>query len=152
MPRGRPTKFKPEYVEQARKLAALGATDREVADFFGVKESTLHLWKHVHPEFSEALNLGKDPADKRVKQSLYRRAIGYSHDDVHVSTYEGKVTLTPIVKHYPPDPTSMIFWLKNRRKDEWREKPDETPTDLQATAAAIKEIMRAAEAETDGDA
>lgn len=118
---GRPTKFKPEYIEQARKLAQLGATDREAADFFGVTESTLYLWKHTHPEFSEALKVGKAAADDRVEQSLYRRAVGYTQDDTHFSSYEGVVTATPYVKHHAPDTTAAIFWLKNRRPAEWRE-------------------------------
>ena len=54
---GRPSKFKPEYVDQARKLAQLGATDREVAEFFNVSEQTPNTWKHVHPEFLESLKL-----------------------------------------------------------------------------------------------
>ena len=149
----RPTKFKPEFVEQARKLAKLGATDREAAEFFEVNESTLHLWKHTHPEFSEALNVGKEAADARVVQSLYRRAVGYSHDDVHISTYEGAVTLTPIIKHYPPDPTSMIYWLKNRQRDKWRDKQEDAPTDVNEVAKAIRDILKAVDAETDdGDA
>lgn len=119
---GRPTKFKAEYVQQAAKLCKLGATDRELADFFGVAESTLHLWKLEHPKFSESLKIGKEQADLRVKRSLYARAVGYSHPDVHVSNFQGAVTLTPIVKHYPPDPTSGIFWLKNRDPENWRDK------------------------------
>jgi len=118
---GRPSKFKPEFVEQAQKLAQLGATDREIADFFKVAESTLSLWKIERPEFSEALKVGKGAADDRVEQSLYRRALGYSHDDTHFSAYEGVITATPYVKHHPPDTTAAIFWLKNRRKDEWRD-------------------------------
>lgn len=121
MPAGRPSKFKPEYVEQAQKLAALGATDRDAAEFFSVTESTLHLWKHTHPEFSEALKVGKETADQRVEQSLYRRALGYSHDEVHITAYEGAITQTPIVKHYAPDTTAAIFWLKNRKPTEWRD-------------------------------
>ena len=119
---GRPSKYKPEFAEQARKLTLLGATDRELADFFKVAESTLNLWKLEHPEFSESLKLGKEVADERVEQSLYHRAVGFSHPDVHVSNYQGEVTLTPIVKVYPPDPTSCIFWLKNRRGADWRDK------------------------------
>lgn len=119
----RPSKFKPEFVEQARKLAALGATDREAAEFFGVTESTLYLWKHTQPEFSEALKLGKETADQRVEQSLYRRAVGYSHDAVKIAVNAaGEVTEVPFVERYPPDTTAAIFWLKNRRPDEWREK------------------------------
>jgi hypothetical protein len=119
---GRPTKYKREYVEQAAKLCKLGATDRELADFFGVAESTLNLWKLEHAEFSESLKGSKDEADKRVEHSLYRRALGYSHDSIHVSNFQGEVTLTPIVEHYPPDTTACIFWLKNRQSEAWRDK------------------------------
>lgn len=149
MARGRPSKFKPEFVDQGRRLANLGATDREIAEFFEIDEATLYRWKHERPAFCEALTLGKEGPDSRVEQSLFRRAVGYRHDDVHVSTYEGKVTLTPIVRHYPPDPTSMIFWLKNRRQDRWREKREEAPADAAAAAAAIREILKAADEETD---
>lgn len=118
----RPSKFKPEFVELARKLAALGATDREAADFFEVDEATLHRWKHTQPEFCESLKVGKETADARVEQSLYRRAVGYSHDAVKIAiNAEGKVTEAPFTEHYPPDTTAMIFWLKNRKPGEWRD-------------------------------
>jgi hypothetical protein len=126
---GRPTSYKPEYADQASKLCALGATDRELADFFKVAESTLNLWKLKHKEFSESLKLGKEVADERVENSLYHRAVGYSHPDVHISNFQGAVTVTPIVKHYAPDPTSCIFWLKNRRAKDWRDKVEHTGED-----------------------
>ncbi len=135
-PVGRPSKFKPEFIKQAKKLCQLGATDRELADFFGVAESTLHLWKLEHPEFSESLKAGKDVADDRVERSLYQRACGYSHPDVHITSYEGDVTITPIIKHYPPDATSGIFWLKNRRKEDWRDKIDHSHTGIPKSAPA----------------
>lgn len=118
---GRPTKFKPEFVEQARKLATLGATDREAAEFFDVNEATLHRWKHEHPEFCESLKVGKEQADARVEQSLYRRALGYSHDAVKILQYEGAPVVVPFVEHYAPDTTAAIFWLKNRKPAEWRD-------------------------------
>lgn len=123
MPGGRPTSFKDEYVEQARKLAALGATDREAAEFFGVAESTLYLWKHTQPAFSEALRVGKETADERVEQSLYRKAIGYRHDAEKIAiNASGEVTKVPYVEVLAPDTTAAIFWLKNRKPAEWREK------------------------------
>ena len=118
---GRPTKFKPEFVAQAVKLAALGATDREVAEFFEVEERTLYRWKHEHEAFCQALKVGKASADERVEQALYRRAVGYVQDDTHFSAYEGAVTQTPYVKVVPPDTTAAIFWLKNRKPEEWRD-------------------------------
>ncbi len=119
---GRPTKFKKEFVAQAAKLAALGATDREAADFFDVDEATIHRWKHAHPEFCESLKVGKEQADDRVEQSLYRRALGYSHDAVKIAiNAEGKVTEAPFTEHFPPDTTAAIFWLKNRKPEKWRD-------------------------------
>lgn len=129
MPGGRPTKLKPEFIEQARKLAALGATDREAAEFFDVSESTLYLWKHTSEEFSEALKVGKETADDRVKQSLYRRALGYSHDAVKIMTVDGSVQVVPFVEHYPPDTTAAIFWMKNRDPANWRDKTTLEHTD-----------------------
>lgn len=116
----RPSKFKPEFVAQAEKLANLGATDAEIADFFDVDTRTLYRWKVDNEAFCHALKVGKAEADERVVQSLFRRAIGYTHADTHISNYKGDVTVTPIVKHYPPDTTACIFWLKNRQPDAWR--------------------------------
>lgn len=124
MPAGRPSKFKPEFVEQARKLAELGATDREVADFFDVDERTLNRWKHQHEEFCQSLKVGKETADARVEQALYRRAIGYAVDAVKIFMPAGaeKPVYAPYVEQHAPDTTAAIFWLKNRRPAEWRDK------------------------------
>lgn len=139
----RPTKFKPEFTEQARKLANLGATDREAAEFFDVTESTLYLWKHTHPEFSEALKVGKDQADARVEQSLYRRALGYTHDAMKIAVNaDGKITEVPFVEHYAPDTTAAIFWLKNRKPGEWRDVKAQEVSGPGGGAITITEIKR----------
>ncbi len=119
---GRPSVFKAEFIAQAEKLTALGATDREVAEFFGVAERTLYRWQHEHPEFSRALKLGKDASDARVEKSLYRRAVGYSFDSVKILQYQGKGVVVPYEEHVPPDTTACMFWLRNRRRDEWCDK------------------------------
>jgi hypothetical protein len=124
MPAGRPSKYKPEFIKQAKKLVMLGATDKQIADFFGISEVTLNAWKKKYPEFLKSLKQSKKMYDERVVRSLWERATGYSHPDVHISNYQGKITITDIIKHYPPDPTSMIFWLKNRDKENWRDKQD----------------------------
>lgn len=124
MPAGRPTKYKPEYAEQAYKLCLLGATDIEMADFFEVAESTLYLWKKEHPEFSEALKKGKMQADAVIAQKLYHRAKGYEHDEDQIFVYKGDPVIVPTTKHYPPDTTAAIFWLKNRQPDKWRDKQE----------------------------
>lgn len=119
---GRPSKYKPEYVAQVSKLCALGATDAEMADFFEVALSTFSLWKVQHQEFSDALKGSKAVADARVEAALYNRAMGYTHEETDIRVVDGAVVMTPIVKHYAPDTTAAIFWLKNRKPQEWRDK------------------------------
>lgn len=124
----RPSKFKPEFVQQAEKLCKLGATDIEVADFFEVDVRTLYRWKGENEEFCHALKAGKDISDERVERSLFSRATGYEHDEVDIRVIGGEVIQTPIRKFYPPDTTAAIFWLKNRRPAEWREKVETVMT------------------------
>lgn len=124
MPAGRPTNYKAEYAKQAEKLCRLGATDIELADFFEVSDRTIYRWKHEHEEFCQALKAGKDEADDRVERSLYAKATGYSYDAVKIFNHQGEILEAPYREHVPPSDTAAIFWLKNRRKEDWRDKQD----------------------------
>jgi hypothetical protein len=96
---GRPSKYKPEYAELAMNYCLLGATDVEIAQFLGVSLRTVADWKVVHEDFAEALTTGKEKADAKVVGALYRGALA-------------------------GNTTAQIFWLKNRRKEDWRDKVD----------------------------
>lgn len=132
-PVGCPEKYNPEYNLQVLKLAILGAKDKEIADFFGIVESTLNLWKKKYPEFSESIKKGKMEADMNVASSLYQKAIGFkaktqkaikvrSHKNGEGSTEDVKVIT--VEEQHPPDTTAAIFWLKNRQPDLWRDKKE----------------------------
>ncbi|MDG6346377.1 helix-turn-helix domain-containing protein [Glaesserella parasuis] len=120
--RGRPTKYKSEYTTQVEKLCLLGATDKDIADFFDVDEATINRWKLEHSDFCESIKKGKMLADANVAERLYKRALGYEAPDIDIRVIENQIVETPLIKHYPPDPTSAIFWLKNRQPDKWRDK------------------------------
>ncbi len=127
MPAGRPTEFKPEYVEQVKKLCLLGATDDEIADFFGVTRVTIYRWKLVHDTFCSAIKSAKEFADERVERSLYQKATGYDYREqqaikVKVEKDQEKVEVVDVQKHAPAETVAAIFWLKNRRKAEWRDR------------------------------
>jgi hypothetical protein len=120
---GRPSSFKEEYIKQAAAMARLGATDRDLAQWFEVSINTIWYWKAQHREFLDAVAVSKSYADERVVHSLYMRAIGYTYDSekVFYDKDSGNVVRVPIQEHLAPDVTACIFWLKNRRPDLWRD-------------------------------
>lgn len=132
---GRPTKYRVAFNKQAYKLALLGATDTEMADFFEISAATFYNWRSEHPKFLESIKKGKEDADATVSQSLFKRANGYSHKDVDIRTVSvgqgggSEIVQTPIIKHYPPDTIAAIFWLKNRQPAKWRDKVETGFTD-----------------------
>lgn len=91
------TPYRDEYREQAKNYCLLGATDVDLARFFGVTPRTIITWRKAHPEFHEACEDGKARADALVARSLYNNALS-------------------------GDTTACIFWLKNRQKHAWRDR------------------------------
>ena len=118
---GRPTRYLVAYNKRAKRLALLGCTDAQIAASFEVSEQTINSWKQKFPKFLESLKKGRVDADGKVVRSLYERATGYSHPDTHFTVIDEEVIATPTTKHYPPDTSACIFWLKNRRPDLWRD-------------------------------
>src|SRR5690606_26574133 len=107
-----------------KKHWKLRTTDQELADFFEVDVSTINNWKIDFPQFFESIKKGKILADSNVAERLYQRALGFEHDSEEIKVTDGQVVRVPIRKIYPPDPTAAIFWLKNRRPKEWRDKQE----------------------------
>jgi hypothetical protein len=116
--------YDPTVAHQAKKLCELGATDIELADFFNVSVRTIYRWSIEFPEFCHALRAGKEAPDDRVERSLYHRAVGFSYDAVKIFMPAGAraPVYAPYREYVPPDTAAASLWLRNRRKDEWRDK------------------------------
>lgn len=104
------------------RLARKGFTDKEMAEFIDVTEQTFNNWKKAKPKFFESLKDWKAEADHKVERSLYERATGFTCKEDKIFNDSGKAMVVPTEKHYPPDTTACIFWLKNRDKENWRDK------------------------------
>ncbi len=100
----------------------LGATDFELADFFGVDTRTIYRWKNTYDEFCQAVICGKEKADERVERAFFNRAVGYSFESEKVFMHQGAIVRADTVEHVPPDPSAAMNWLKNRKPDVWRDK------------------------------
>lgn len=127
---GRPSKFNIINKDQMKKLALAGWDDSMIADFFSINPDTLYEWKKKNKEFSEALKSWKAEADLKVERSLYESACGFRtkckkafvvsdgrDSGSHVELIEEEVV-------FPPNATSIIFWLKNRQPKIWRDKAE----------------------------
>lgn len=146
---GRPTEYSPAFARLARKFCLLGCKDVELATYLSITEATLTTWKKIHPEFLSSLKEGKDFADSAVVDSLYQRALGVVLPDTHVSTGKnGKLVMTPMLKHLPADTTAMIFWLKNRQSTKWRDRTEQVLAPVDDSARVLREQMAMIESTT----
>lgn len=118
-----------------------GLIEKQIAKNMGVAESTLRGWKNRFPEIAEALRKGKEVVDREVENALYKRALGYWVTETETTTYsDGTTKTTEKRRHIVPDTTAQIFWLKNRKPDQWREKNDLTLTPSNGVLESLMEL------------
>lgn len=126
---GRPSKLTPQLAIRIHYLARRGLSDNEIAlilsdpPHFKLTQQTINNWKK-DKDFFESLKEAKDVADDLVERSLYEKAVGYDCEEVKVFCNEGVIIKTTVIKHFPPDTTAAIFWLKNRRRKSWKDRQD----------------------------
>lgn len=140
-PGGRPSVLTPQLAINIFSLSRKGLTDKEIAAVYFVNESTITNWKKS-PEFFTSLKEAKSEADGIVERSLFERATGYEHPEEKLFVIDSLVVSKTIMKHYPPDPTAMIFWLKNRNPDSWREKIPELANIADAMGSVLQQLRK----------
>jgi hypothetical protein len=126
---GRPSRFDADLSEQAHNYCLLGATNDELAEFFGVCPSTIDNWIARHATFGDAVRSGRVVADARVARGLYARAVGYDRTVEREIILGGELERLTSTVHYPPNVQACIFWLRNRRRRTWSDIGRETPDD-----------------------
>jgi hypothetical protein len=117
---GRPSDYRAQYSEEAREQTLAGATDADLAKYFGVADSTLALWKKKHAGFSEAIRAGKEGAQGKVAGALFKAAVGY--DRTVEKVVDGVVVACK--EFVPGDVQAMKYFLNNRRHRDWRNDPE----------------------------
>lgn len=121
----------PEGLLKIQGWARDGLSDKQIAHNIGITQTTLYEWQKRFPELSEALKKGKEVVDREVENAMLKRALGYEYDEVTQEPVTDKDTgitemrvTKRVTKQIVPDVTAQIFWLKNRKPEEFRDKRD----------------------------
>lgn len=133
----------PEGLLKLEGWARDGLTDEQIAQNIRISRETLYAWKKKYPDISDALKRGKEIVDRQVENALLRRALGYEYEEVKEKFEYGEITERTVTKkEVVPDTTAQIFWLKNRKPDKWRDKPDYEDTSAINKLDSILKEMR----------
>lgn len=116
-----------------------GLTDVQIAHNMGVAYSTLKDWINRFPAISATLKKGKEVVDREVENALLRRALGYTYEEKHVENGQVKKVIT---KEVVPDTTAQIFWLKNRKPKDWRDRVEVHEDDDDNVKTFIAEMKK----------
>ncbi len=110
-----------------------GLIDKQIYKNMGISRTTFYKWKSENSDFADLLKRGKDIADREVENALFKSATGF---------------MGPDDKYYPPNTTAQIFWLKNRKQDDWRDKREtdvNVSTPISDTASKVEAILKGEE-------
>ncbi len=128
----------PDKLLLLKAWARDGLTDKQIAGNMGINTRTLYLWKKRSIQIFQSLKTGKEAADIEVENALYKKALGFREMEQTLSTrktveYDNgrrvreitEPVVTETQKYYPPDTAAAIFWLKNRKPGQWRDKQEQ---------------------------
>lgn len=120
----------PENKTRIRGWCLDGLIDKQIYKNMGISRTTFYKWKSENSEFADLLKRGKEIADREVENALFKSATGF---------------IGPDNKYYPPNTTAQIFWLKNRKKDDWKDKREQdvsVSTPISDTAMKVEAILK----------
>lgn len=129
------SKYNSEYHDDwAWSLAIKGATNEEIAEAFGISTRTFIRWEKEHESLRDAVLRGKCAADAKVEKSLFQRAIGFTVEDTERTVDIDKdgnpkpVRVRTTKKNVPPDTMAIMYWLNNRKRNQWSQRQETTIT------------------------
>jgi DNA-binding XRE family transcriptional regulator len=118
-----------------------GLTDEQIATNIGINVATLYRWENEFCDIRNALKEGKDVVDRQVENALLKSALGYMYDEVTEERRDDELVVTKVVhKEVQPNTTAQIFWLKNRKRAEWRDRVENAITGADGGAVKVETL------------
>lgn len=120
-----------------------GLTDEQIAKNLGIGKNTFYQYKKEHQDFSDSLKKGKEVVDFEVENALLKRAKGYTTVlKKEKVTKFGDVVEVEEEMHVPPDVLAQIFWLKNRKPKQWKDKIDIEDEANKETLKKLDDVLK----------
>ena len=126
-----------ENLVRIKGWAMDGLTRADIAENMDISDETLNQWCKKYIPIAEALKNTREYADRHVENALFKSATGYDYEE-DVVTKTGEVV--KVTKHMPANTTAQIFWLKNRKRDVWRDKIEAEITGKDGGAIQIQAL------------
>lgn len=131
----------PEGLAKIEGWARDGLADKQIAHNIGIRPETLWAWQKQYPNLSNALKKGKEPANLEVENALFKLATGYTiklRKPIKVRKRGGDEDIKYADEeiYIKPEVAAQVFWLKNRMKDRWRDRPE-----VELNAEPVKVIV-----------
>jgi hypothetical protein len=104
---------KKKAIEALKKSLGIVTT---ACESIGLARSTFYDWINKDKDFKEAVDEINEEAIDLTESKLFERIKGYSHREDKIFCHEGIPVIVPTTKHYPPDVTAIIFYLKTKGK------------------------------------
>lgn len=127
----------PEGLIKLEGWARDGLTDEQICKNIGISRETLNQWKKKYADISDTLKRGKEVVDYEVENALLKRALGYTVKEERL-TKDGEIV--ELEREVPGDVTAQIFWLKNRKPAEWKDKRE--IEDNKDALAKLDEVLK----------
>lgn len=109
------------WLDRITQMARNGLTIEQIAKNCGVARNTFYNYMKKSQALNDAVDNGRMCADLEIENALFKNAKGYYFDEECVDS-EGNTK--SYKKYMPPNVVAQIFWLKNRRPKQWREKQE----------------------------
>lgn len=120
-----------------------GMIDTQIAEKMGISTKTLYEWKKKYESINLALRRGKEVVDRMVENALLKSALGYDYEETEYYETKRGTTKRTYVKHMPPNVTAIIYWLKNRKPAEWRDRPIDKSTEAEKAHSDLVSAIKA---------
>lgn len=129
-------------LKDIEEWASMGLSEMQIACNLGISRASLENYKKANLDILNSLKRGKNQADFKVENALYKKSTGYViketvavkckdtyYDDNNNKCQKEYLDTVEIEKEVPAETNAIKFWLINRKQGKWKDNPTRAEID-----------------------